>query len=95
MIMMYHGTCVDGWAETQQQGFLLHRRFIDDKEISPCTYLATDLEEARCYGEYVLEVQFDPVVDVPNNYHPDAWQCRCYATIPIDRITLIEQPHEV
>lgn len=85
MITMYHGCRLESWDKCVEQGYLLHQGLGKD----PLVYLATDLEEAICHGTVVLEVQFDPEVDRPNNYHPDCWQCRVYKGIPLDRVRVL------
>ena len=86
----YHGTDKEGLEETKKQGYLLHKRVIlnDDGTVcemfnpSPCTYLATDLAEAKQYGDVILEVEYDPFKNPKmNNYQKDAWQLRVYEPI--------------
>lgn len=86
-ITFYHGTDKQGWKETLKQGYLLHQR---GENMSPCTYLATEKEEAKQYGDYVLEVQYNPYKNPDkNNYCKDCWQLRVYEPILIEDIKLI------
>lgn len=95
------------WQAIQKEGMLFGRRFIVDnngkpiQEVSRCTYLATDLEEARQYGNVILEVEYNPFNKrgfikrdkrgIPlNNYVEDCWQLRVYEPIPFDDIKRIE-----
>ena len=60
-MIFYHGTNDYGLRETITQGYLLHKRANKDfPNMSPCTYLAIDIEEASRYGNIILEVQYDP-----------------------------------
>lgn len=90
MLTMWHGCKLAAWEKCVEQGYLLHQRLGKD----PLVYLAKDLEEAMCYGEVVLEVRFDPEVDLPNNYHPDFWQCRVYKGIPLDRVRVLTKTND-
>lgn len=89
----YHGTSKENWETIQKEGVLYGRRYVFDKngfplrEIDRCTYLATDLEEAKCYGEVVLQVEYDPLKSGDkNNYCEGCWQMRVYEPIPIENI---------
>lgn len=89
----YHGTNKENWEAIQKEGILYGRRYITDnngniiKEVSRCTYLATDLEEAKRYGELILQVEYDPFKHkVKNNYVDGCWQVRVYEPIPISKI---------
>ena len=79
----YHGTNEHGLRKTIAQGFLLHERATPSSpNMSPCVYLAVDVEEARRYGEFVIEVEYDPFRNPGmNNYCPGCWQCRVYEPI--------------
>ena len=86
----YHGTNKFGLQAIQKQGFLLHKRVILDDfgepskifKPSPCTYLAVDIEEAKQYGDIILEVEYNPHKNPEmNNYQKDAWQVRVYEPI--------------
>lgn len=82
-MIFYHGTNKHGLDETLKQGFLLHKRATKAfPDISPCTYLATDLEEAKMYGDVVMEVDYDPFINPnKNNYQKGCWQLRVYEPI--------------
>lgn len=79
----YHGTSKHGLKETKKQGFLLHKR--TNKmfpTMTPCTYLAVDINEAKEYGDIILEVEYDPHKNPEmNNYQKDSWQVRVYEPI--------------
>jgi len=86
----YHGTNKHGLEEANKQGFLLHKRVILEKDgkpskifnPSPCTYLAVDLEEAKQYGDVILEVEYNPTENPEmNNYQKGCWQLRVYEPI--------------
>lgn len=88
----YHGTSKKNWEAIKKEGILFGRRYITDndgniiKEVDRCTYLATDLEEAKCYGDVVLQVEYDPYNSNHNNYQEDCWQVRVYEPIPVSKI---------
>jgi len=103
-MIFYHGTTKESWETIQQEGFLYGRRYIVDnngkivQEVSRCTYLATDLEEAKHYGEVVLQVEYDPKSSKHrnyNNYVDDCWQLRVYEPIPLSQIKLLNTKKEV
>lgn len=102
----YHGTSKKNWKAIQKEGFLFGRRFVTDndgniiKEVDRCTYLAVDLEEAKQYGEVVLEVEYNPFNEDGsirtdkrhsplNNYISECWQMRVYEPIPIENIKIV------
>lgn len=91
----YHGTSKENWDAIQKEGVLYGRRFITDdngniiKEVDRCTYLAVDIEEAKCYGDIILQVQYDPFLSKHNNYQENCWQVRVYEPIDICKIKLI------
>jgi len=94
----YHGTNKKGLEETEKQGYLLHKRVVlDDDGIpskifhpDPCTYLAVELEEAKQYGDIILEVEYDPLKNPKmNNYSKNCWQLRVYE--PIYNYKLIKE----
>ena len=71
----YHGTTEEIWKTIQREGILFGRRYITDndgniiKEVDRCTYLAVDAEEAKEYGDVVLQVEYDPYKNPQkNNY---------------------------
>lgn len=93
----YHGTSRDNWEKIQQEGVLYGRRYITDengrriKEVDRCTYLAVDLEEAKYYGDVVLQVEYDHMKPgAKNNYCEGCWQVRVYEPIPLRDINKIE-----
>lgn len=78
-MIFYHGTNKDGLEESLSQGFLLHKR---SGNASPCVYLAVDEDEAKNYGDVVLEVEYDPEINKSmNNYVDGCWQLRVYEPI--------------
>jgi RNA:NAD 2'-phosphotransferase (TPT1/KptA family) len=88
----YHGTSRENWEAIQNEGILFGRLLVNNKEVSRCTYLAVDIEEAKCYGEVVLEVEYDPYKHKKmNNYIEDCWQLRVYEPIPLTDIKVIKQ----
>ena len=94
-MIFYHGTSKENWNTIQKEGILYGRRFITDddgniiKEVDRCTYLATDLEEAKCYGDVVLQVEYNPLNSKHNNYKEGCWQVRVYEPIPLSNIRRI------
>ena len=93
----YHGTSKENWEAIQREGVLYGRRYITDnngniiKEVDRCTYLATDLKEAKCYGNVILQVEYDPFKNKKeNNYIDGCWQVRVYEPIPISKIQEIK-----
>jgi RNA:NAD 2'-phosphotransferase (TPT1/KptA family) len=96
----YHGTSEDVWQIIQQEGVLFGRRFVEGREVSRCTYLTNVLNEARCNGDVVLEVEYNPLnedgtirtdeIGALNNYSPNEWQMRVYEPIPIENVKRIE-----
>ena len=91
-MIFYHGTTKEAWAKIQQEGVLWGRRWIIDnagtkiKEVDRCTYLALNLEEAKCYGDTVLQVEYDPNTSKRNNYIEGCWQVRVYEPIILQHI---------
>lgn len=102
----YHGTSIENWKTIQEEGVLYGRRYVTDNvgnilyEVSRCTYLATDNEEAKCYGTILLEVEYNPFNRLGNikknskgrpvnNYIPDCWQIRVYEPIKLENIKRI------
>lgn len=94
-MIFYHGTSQENWKAIQEEGFLYGKRYIIDsdgkiiREVDRCTYLATDLEEAKHYGEVVLQVEYDPKVSKHNNYVEGCWQVRVYEPIPLSQVKLV------
>ena len=99
-MIFYHGTSQENWAEIQREGVLWGRRWITDndgtriKEVDRCTYLAKDLEEAKCYGDTVLQVEYDPFISKRNNYIDGCWQMRVYEPIPLSQVKLLNARKE-
>lgn len=91
----YHGTSLENWNKIKQEGVLWGRRYVtfNDKvkELSRCTYLAVNKEEAKQYGEILLEVNYNPYDDEENNnYTKDCWQIRVYSPISLDKVKRIQ-----
>ena len=91
----YHGTTSENWGKIQKEGVLFGLIIVLDRNGNPsskhkphrCTYLATSLEEAKCYGDIVLEVEYDPFLHPKkNNYVDGCWQLRVYEPISITNI---------
>lgn len=86
----YHGTTIENWKAIQKEGILFGRLLVNNKEISRCTYLAIEVAEAECYGDIVLEVEYDPFKNKKmNNYIDDCWQFRVYEPISIDNVKIL------
>lgn len=97
-MIFYHGTSKENWRKIQQEGVLYGRRYITDengcriKEVDRCTYLAVDLDEAKCYGDIILQVEYDPLKhNSKNNYIEGCWQVRVYEPILLQDIKQIEK----
>ena len=89
-MIFYHGTSLENWKLIQEEGILFGKLFVNDKLISRCTYLATDLNEAKCYGDVILEVEYNPFKrNKKNNYIEGCWQFRVYEPIPIQNVRKI------
>lgn len=81
-MIFYHGTSKENWDAIQREGVLFNGRV---------TYLAVDMEEAKCYGNIVLQVEYDPTTHPNmNNYVDNCWQFRVYEPITIENIKVIE-----
>lgn len=95
-MIFYHGTNQEAWKKIQEEGILLGKRTVLDEEferlipkynISPCTYLTPDVEEAKYYGNILLEVEYDPFKNPgENNYSEGCWQFRVYEPIPLKNV---------
>jgi len=87
----YHGTSIENYIAIQKEGMLYGRRVgVNDKENNRCTYLATDIDEAKCYGDVVLSVEYDPLKNkAMNNYIEGCWQFRVYEPIPLSDVIRI------
>ena len=84
----YHGT--NNPQELETSG-IYKRATAGFPNMSDCIYLATTVEEARNYGAYVYEVEYDPTVNKDmNNYNKDSWQIRVYEPINPTKVRLIE-----
>lgn len=79
----YHGTDTEGWGKIQAEGMLWGVRPLAK---SRATYLALSKEEAKQYGNVVLEVEYDPNPGVDDNYNPEAWQLRVYVPILMNKV---------
>lgn len=97
-MIFYHGTSKENWSAIQKEGILYGRRYITAnngnviKEVDRCTYLAIDIEEAKYYGEIVLQVEYDPTIHPKmNNYIDSCWQFRVYEPITIKNIKVIKE----
>ena len=87
----YHGTSKENWKKIQDEGVIWGRRFAEGKEISRCTYLAVDIDEAMRYGDVVLEVDYNPEANPrENNYIEGCWQVRVYEPIRIENVTRVQ-----
>ena len=91
----YHGTTLENWEKIQKEGILFGVRVVLDKngnvsskyKTQRTTYLTTTIEEAKCYGDIVLEVEYDPSLQPKkNNYVDGCWQLRVYEPIPLINI---------
>ena len=80
----YHGTTEENWKRIQEEGILFGVRKLAK---SRCTYLTTDINEARQYGEVFLQVEYNPLEHPDmNNYVNGCWQCRVYEPIALTSI---------
>lgn len=94
----YHGTTEENWEQIQKDGQLFgYDRILSNDRKTVLqefrkTYLATDMEEAECYGDVVLEVEYDPYKKGArcNSFNEDCWQIRVYEPIPISNIKRIK-----
>lgn len=56
-MIFYHGTTKENWKRIQDEGVLFGiRKFAKNR----ATYLATDIDEAKQYGEILLQVEYNP-----------------------------------
>lgn len=82
--IFYHGTSMDAWNAIKKEGILFGIR---ESTANRCTYLTPDIEEAKLYGDTVLEVKYNPYKNQnQNNYIDGCWQFRVYEPIRIDNI---------
>jgi hypothetical protein len=82
---------MENYIAIQKEGILYGRRDgVNGKEISRCTYLTTDIDEAKSYGDVVLSVEYDPLKNkTMNNYVEGCWQFRVYEPIALSEIIRI------
>jgi len=68
------------------------RGYFHGREISRCTYLAVNKEEAEQYGDVVLEVEYEPKENSKDNnyFDDDCWQIRVYVPISLNKVKRIE-----
>ena len=92
-MIFYHGTTEEAWEQIQNEGILFGRRYVLNNdgtihhEVSRCTYLAVDKEEAECYGNVILKIEYNPFEHPKkNNYVDGCWQIRVYEPIKISNI---------
>lgn len=88
----YHGTTQKIWEKIQKEGILFGKRAVNCSQYHPsrCTYLTPVIEEAMCYGDILLQVEYDPYVNPKeNNYTEGGWQVRVYEPIPLSKIKLL------
>lgn len=79
MMIWYHGTTEENYKKIQKEHCLFGFR---GKNISRCTYLASSLDEAKCYGSVILKIDYDPSINPnENNYVDNCWQIRVYEPI--------------
>lgn len=95
-MIFYHGTTKENYEQILKEGVLFGRRGIimndgSIKEVDRCTYLAVDKEEAMCYGDVLLEVEYEPRRGRIDNYCEGCWQVRVYKPIPITNIKVISK----
>ena len=92
----YHGTSEENWKRIQENGELFgysrvvsndHKTVLSEFRV---TYLATKIEDARLYGDVVLEVEYMPNKKDNNYYDEDCWQIRVYVPISINNIKRLE-----
>ena len=94
----YHGTTKENWEQIQKDGELFgYSRIVsnDRKTVLQefrLTYLATDKKDAECYGDVILEVEYDPYRKGAccNSFNEDCWQIRVYEPISISNIKRIK-----
>ncbi len=85
-MIFYHGTSQKNWESIKKEGVLFGVRDASSR----CTYLVTEQEEAKMYGDVVLEVNYDPFKNPgDNNYCDGCWQVRVYEPIPISEIKVL------
>lgn len=86
----YHGTSDENYNQIIDEGVLWGLRgTFQGRRISRCTYLAVHKEDARQYGNVLLEVEYDPTKSEYNNFCEDCWQIRVYEPISLNSIKRI------
>jgi len=82
-MIFYHGTSKENWDIIKREGVLFNGRV---------TYLAVNMGEAKCYGNIVLQVKYDPTTHPNmNNYVDGCWLFRVYEPITIENIKVMEE----
>ncbi len=95
----YHGTTQENWEQIQKDGELFgYTRIVsnDRKTVLQefrLTYLATEKKDAECYGDVILEVEYDPYREGAqcNAYDKGCWQLRVYEPIPLENVKLVSK----
>ena len=93
-MIFYHRTTLKNWNKIQEEGILFGRLSNPDNKYHPsrCTYLTIDINEAKCYGEIILEVEYNPFLHPKmNNYIDGCWQLRVYEPIEIKFIKNLKE----
>lgn len=86
-MIFYHGTTEENWKRIQEKGVLFGVREFAKSRV---TYHATDIDEAKQYGEVLLQVEYNPLEHQDmNNYVDGCWQIRVYEPIKIENIIRI------
>lgn len=75
---IFHGTTEENFEKILREKVIWSVRDAPSR----CTYFATSLEEARQYGDFVFEVEYEPK-SLTDNYCEGCWQLRIYDPIPI------------
>lgn len=91
IVIWQHGCSEVAWELIQEEGVL----FGDRGDLSRCTSLSTNIEEAVRYGDIILTVYYDPTVNPKMNNCPEDFDCeniRVYEPISIDKIIKNEVP---
>lgn len=81
----YHGTSKENWKRIQEEGILYGVRDAPSR----CTYLTPMKDEARRYGDVLLEVKYKPN-GIDDNYYDGCWQFRVYTPILLKDINLVK-----
>lgn len=86
----YHWTTKEKREKIKSEWVLRWVREVEWLNPWRCTYLAVDKNEAKQYGDIVLEVEYNPRENGRyNNYQNWCWQVRVYEPIPIENIWLL------